>query len=194
MMRNNIYKIRADHGSAEFQLVVAEVVSVGAERIELRSEVNKALSARVSASCLLVPEPGDSVLVYDSGYDATSFVLSILTKKNLASGQLAMPAGGSIHSNQEGLTVRAKNIGLLPTESLTIGTKSIFMVAKKLTTYVDLLLQKVKDSYRSVEGVDQTDSGRYRLNVKGRYLVRTRHISMRSTESVDIDGKKINLG
>jgi hypothetical protein len=177
---------------------------------------------RCAASCLIKPEVGDTVLVYAPENSRDGFVLSVLIKVNPSQGCLNLPGGAALECTQGNLNIKAKELALHSTELTRLQTPSLNLSAsqaqmhikqasglfqsvdiqalristtvKVMTTVAKRLIEKVVDSLRWVDQVDQTHAGRVRTKVEGHFHVQSRHTTMRSEGHVRIDGNKINLG
>lgn len=64
----------------------------------------------------------------------------------------------------------------------------------KIHTTVERLIEKAKDVYRQVEGLNRTKAGRMRTLVDGSYHLKSERIIEKAKKEVRIDGDKINLG
>jgi hypothetical protein len=67
-------------------------------------------------------------------------------------------------------------------------------MAQSVTSVIGRLVQRVGDSLRWIDDVDETRAGRVRVQVEDRFDVDARHASMRATGQLKIDAEKIDLG
>lgn len=178
--------------------------------------------ARRAASCLIEPEIGDTVLIFVPENARDGFILSVLIKVNPNQGCVHLPGGAAFEAAQGNLNIKTKELSLHSTESMRLQTPSLNVSAshaqthikqasglfqsidiqalristttKVMTTVAKRLIERVVDSLRWVDQVDQTHAGRVRTKVEGHFHVQSRHATMRSEGHVRIDGEKIDLG
>ncbi len=178
--------------------------------------------AKSAASCLVLPETGDEVLVCHSSDEAPAYILAVLKRKAPSEGLLRLPGGASMHTDCGKLTIHAKEVSLqgkdrvqvdsahlaINTEKTELKMKHLHawfdlletyalqanLVAKNMTSTVGRLLQRARESFRWVEELDETRAGRVRVKVDGRYQMQTEHTTIQAEGIVKIDGQKIDLG
>lgn len=180
------------------------------------------LTARRAASCLLVPRPGDTVLLATVPSGTTAHIIAILERSDREGGTLALPGDTRIDSAKGTLALHADALALQGRKSLQIDTArfalaslsahttvkhwqgvfdtleaqatSLQLVAKTLSSKVGRLISRSLEALRLVDGLDETRAGRHRTAVRETYRVQADHITARARGFVDIDGEKINLG
>lgn len=178
--------------------------------------------AQRAASCLIEPERGDAVLVVHGPTAADAYILAVLSRAEPDNAKLALPGGIAIQAKAGALTVRARRVNLEASESAAMQAPSVslsgisgemrFMrleavaqkmrahfgavqgVAQSVTTTVGRVVQRVGNSLRQVEKLDETRAGRVRMQVEDRFDLKSRHASVRAVGQVKIDGEKIDLG
>ncbi len=177
------------------------------------------LKTRLAAGCLLQPESGDRVLLTHSPEE--SYILAVLAKRNPTTGRMQL-GGVRFSGREEGLTIEAADLELLISRRTRLETaaletmalegrfflKKAFFSAHRLlsriqrfdlvtevfNTFARKFVQRLKDCYAWVEGLEQRKIGRLRYLVKESLFLRARRSTLRAKEKVTIDGKKINLG
>lgn len=175
-----------------------------------------------ATSCLIEPEVGDQVLVFEGNQPETSFILSVLTRQQPQAASLCLPGGVVLQTQGRQLAVHADDIELngrekvgLNTVLLDIGAVAatarvahvqswsetieshavrMTVVAKTMTQEIGRLIARVRDSWRKVDGLDETQAGRMRVHVDGHQQIDAGHVTVNAEGFVRIDGKKINLG
>jgi hypothetical protein len=177
--------------------------------------------AKLSASCLLAPEVGDEVLVFAG--KTSHYIVSVLTRANSHQPAEIMFASGAQVVCQSGtLGFKADTVSLNGTETVDINahrlsiksTKSelrsgtfdawigkvdakalsVKLVANQVSTVFGRLIARAKQSFRWVEGVDETRAQRIRMATSDRIQMTSQHTSIRAEGYVKIDGEKIDLG
>lgn len=179
--------------------------------------------AQAAASCLLEPAVGDTVLITHAEDDASCYILAILQRPAQAeSGHLKLPGGNQIASDTEGLRLQANSLSLnaasrldLSTAQLNINAVSagvsikhwqswfdtvescavnVRFTAKTLSSQVGRLIQRLMESFRKVEGVDETRAQRIRVTAQNQHQIDAGHLTHTARGFVKIDGKQIDLG
>ena len=177
--------------------------------------------AQRAASCLIEPERGDKVLV-SYVEESGAYILAVLSRAEPDKAELVLPGGVALHTEAGALTVQARKIDLQASEDATMQAPSVILsgingavrfqrleaaaqkmrahfgavhgMAQSVTSVVGRLVQRVGDSLRWIDDVDETRAGRVRVQVEDRFDVDARHASMRATGQVKVDGEKIDLG
>ncbi len=72
--------------------------------------------------------------------------------------------------------------------------QQIKSVAKRSEVLAETLIEKAKNTYRSVEALSQLTAGRVRTVVEGAYQLRSKDAFLKADEDFKIDGEKIHLG
>ena len=175
------------------------------------------IKAEVSASCLLLPEKGDTVLIAltDSG---EAWVLSVLRHPG-ADGEILLPSRAAFksdtvffdasnmdihatHTNFTGksLTVREDAV-TVETGLLAMGGKVLlqgFSVMRRFARCIAETAFRQRGHYHSasqkVEDVAERKAGRVREESQGGYRVRAANMDMRAEGVMDIDASQIKVG
>lgn len=178
--------------------------------------------AQRAASCLIEPERGDKVLMIHGGAHADAYILAVLARAEPDKAKLALPGGIALQADAGALTVQARQVNLQASESASMQAPRVALsglsgeirfqrletVAQKLrahfgavhgaaqsvTTTVGRLVQRLGNSLRWIDKLDETRAGRVRMQVEDRFDLKSRHASMRAAGQVKIDGEKIDLG
>jgi len=56
------------------------------------------------------------------------------------------------------------------------------------------MITRVRESWRKVEGLDETQAARMRVYIQGSHQVDAEHVTVNAEGFVRIDGKSINIG
>ncbi|HTN67414.1 MAG TPA: DUF3540 domain-containing protein [Burkholderiaceae bacterium] len=174
-------------------------------------------------SCLVDPECGDTVLLCNSAaMGGHAYILAVLVRAETANASLSLPGGVALRTSHGKLHVDAERVELAARDSLSLQAPKINMaglsadmtfhrlsasaqevqgrfgmvstVAQSITSTVERLVQKTRDSFRWIENLDETRAGRVRLQVQERYHLKAKHASVLADGQVKIDGDKIDLG
>jgi len=178
--------------------------------------------ARVAVSCLVVPSPGDTVMLAltENGHEA--YILAILDRPNAHAATLDLGGGNKLVSRSGTLQVQSNDLQLdgvssmafrsasLDVDAVTANVRvkhgqawfdtlescavSITQAAKTVSWQIGRLVQRLKESVRYTEGLDETRAGRVRIDVDGHHHLRAGHLTHTAQGFVKIDGQKIDLG
>lgn len=175
-----------------------------------------------AASCLIEPQLGDTVLIYDAGFENVSFITAVLVSSDETTSKVMLPGGASLENIDQQLTIKAENISLNGKSSVVLNSAHVDVSAtvatlkvshfqswsesleahsvratfsiKTLTSRVQQSISRIKNSLRKVEGLDETQAGRVRVLVEGHHQLKAEHVTTQAQGFVRIDGKKIDLG
>lgn len=178
--------------------------------------------AQRAASCLLEPEPGDTVLVAIDTQPGSAFILAILTRCHPQDGKVLLPSGSMLHDTPAGLNLHTHNLNLqakgsteLTSDHLTLRSHSahvnldhvdarfdtahtqattLTLQARSLSARIGRLVQRTVDYFRHTEKLDETRAGRLSVTVDGHHTIRAGHVTTHAQGFVKIDGQKIDLG
>ena len=175
-----------------------------------------------AASCLIEPQLGDSVLIFDAGLENVSFITAVLVSSKEATSKICLPGGASLETNDQQLTINAENISINGNASVSLNAALIDVNAiagtikvshwqswsesieshavranfavKTLITHVNQAISRVRNSLRKVDELDETQAGRVRVSVEGHHQINAEHVTAQARGFVRIDGRKIDLG
>jgi len=208
---NNVAVLKKNRPVRTVCLSYGRVVEQDGELHGVMPDGRAAVWARKADGCLLAPEVGDVVLVAEGGKEGP-FVLSVLMKDGTES---RLVLKGEVEVQAESLILNAgRRVGLEAPEIAFSGVRGearfltfAFLVSAckaeihKVTTVIqsldsvtDRLTQRIRNSFRWVENLEQVHAGRIRSIVKQRFFIKARHVSVHAEEEVSMDGRKVHLG
>ncbi len=178
--------------------------------------------ARQAYSCLIEPRAGDTVLLSHDPAQDGGHILAILERPGPQDSSLNLPGGGHIHSRDCEVCWQTRSLQLAGRETLSLQTGHLDVAAvsanttvkhwqgwfdtleahavrieyaaKTLSSKVGRLLSRALESFRSVDGLDETRAGRSRTTVRDDHRLKAGHITAQAKGFVKIDGQKIDLG
>lgn len=190
------------------------------DRYRVEMEDGVALWVCKAEGCLLQPDIGDRVLIAADAA-AGGYILMVLDKLG-ACYEMVFPGEASLRTETGPLKLRGDDVVVYAGKSVTLEAPEIeitgisgkvrFAVcsllanilevrSKKAVQVVDILdsvigrvTERVRNSFRWIENLEQIRAGRIRTIVKDRFSVKAGHASLISEEEVAIDGKKIHIG
>jgi hypothetical protein len=177
---------------------------------------------RRAVGCLVEPEVGDLVLLCEAPSEQARFILSVLSRERADAGNICLPGGVTLQTESKHLTVSANGINLqgrdsvgLVTAHLDVNvvaattrvshlqnwsqsiestTERVTLITQTLTQHLGRMITRVRESWRKVDGLDETQAARMRVYVQGSHQVDAEHVTVNAEGFVRIDGKSINIG
>lgn len=150
------------------------------------------------------------------------YVLAVLERAQPAQALVALPGGVTLQTEDGALQMAARRIDLAAPEGIqartahfdlealqadvrvgelrsastrvTAVTQELHLVARNVRHNVGRLVQKLRDSFRTVEGVDDVRAGRARWEIEGHAQLHARQATVLAEGAVKIDGARIDLG
>ena len=177
--------------------------------------------ARRAPSCLVLPEPGDLVLV--ASLDAGAFVIAILDRAPgraatiSVDGDLAikLPTGSFTVTAQEGIEIAAEEKLEITAATLEVeaargeihaGEASLVaalvkseiervkVIARSVESVFGLVTERVKRAYRKIEEFEQVRADRIDYQAKRTLSLHGENTILTAEELVKVDGEQIHLG
>lgn len=191
------------------QLYEAKVFSVLEDMFFVTSPAGLC-KARRAASCLLLPAPGDTVLISLSA--ASCHILAVLVQKEnegclqlpktctVQAEDLSLEAGRELRLTGAGLSAEARHVTVRATLCRLLGLRleqrfeTVHTKAGHLCAMAGRALSFFGRSLQKVDGLCETEAGRMRLTSKESLRVRSDSLDMRSKNSVVLDGEHITIG
>jgi len=168
--------------------------------------------ATAAFSCLVQPQPGDTVLCAGSDQGAW-FVLSILERplsrktvlefpgdvvlraksaSMIAENNLNFFSGREIHKS-EAAVVDVKEVTATG-ETLQATYRSVRLLSQLINTMARHVINRVQTYLRQTEDHDQVKAGQLTRTVEGLYCMDSKHTVMVSKKDTRIDGERIHMG
>ena len=190
------------------------------DRYRIDTDDGASLWVRKAEGCLLQPDIGDRVLITTDAA-AGGYILMVLDKVG-ACYEMVFPGEASLRTETGPLKLQADNVIVRGDKSVALEAPDIEITgisgkvrfaacsllagimevrSKKAVQAIDILdsvvgrvTERVRDSFRWIENLEQIRARRIRTIVKDRFSVKAGHASLISEEEVTIDGKKIHIG
>ena len=172
----------------EQRAAVVRAVDGDTARLALSSGV--ALVAQRATSCLVAPEEGDRVLVGWCGEEA--YVLAVLHRREGASVRLVTRADTDLAVDGVlSVTSRAFSLSSVRAKLDLARVDAIF---GKVEATIERVLQRVKSSYRFVEGADHVRAGSIDIAAESTMSLHSNDTLMSAERLVKVDAEQIQLG
>jgi len=176
------------------------------------------LWGKKATSCLLNPAVGDIVLAWNDRSQG-AFIVSVLIRDNpgmslvfdgpttITSGPLTIQGPAIAIDASESASMSAPKVDLSGSQGQARFTsfslmassfyghgESLSAVVRTCQTVMQRVTQRVKDSFRTVERIDQTKAAVISQTASGRFSINAGHAAIVAEDDVTIDGDKIHLG
>lgn len=150
------------------------------------------------------------------------YVLAVLARAQASQGTVALPGDVRLQTQDGVLQMAARRIELTAPEcvqartshfdlealqaDLRVGelrsastrvtavTQELHLVARNVRQNIGRLMQKLRDSFRTVDGVDDVRAGRARWEIEGHAQMHAKQATVLADGAVKIDGARIDLG
>jgi len=178
--------------------------------------------AKPAASCLLLPQTGDKVLIA-AHPSQDAYILAILEREQDCASEIIFENDLTIKSQRGKVSVVSQeDINLISANKLQIvsnetglhtqkaeifidemsfwgkfldaNVKSIRVLASGFESVIDLLRQKVTRSYRTIEEVEHIKADRYECHAKSLLSLKGKYSTITAKEDVKIDAERIHIG
>ena len=198
----------------------AIVIGGGSDNWMVQTETGT-LKSNKAFSCLVCPEIGDKVLTVSLASGGTS-ILAVLERQQsqptrlkfedsveisstssvtlMAADRLNALAGNQVTVDANKLDVRSKASNVLFDKLSVVGSEAvqsigrIQIVARYIETVSETSKQVMTNSFRLVSGLESVSAGEILQNVKKRFTLQSRQVSMLAEEDAKLNGKRVHLG
>jgi hypothetical protein len=200
-------------------LSAATVLDIREKSYLLASDDGSSRWGRKADGCLLQPAIRDRVLIWEDGRE-DAFILSVLIKEGAESfvafeydavltapGRLKIRGASVEVTGSEEAALKAPEVSLKGRKgdvmfvhfsflcrSAFAHMERVSLVMEKCQSVIGRLTQRIRDSFRRVERVDQTRAGMILQTAEERFSAKGRHAVIVAENDVKIDGEKIHIG
>ena len=203
-------------------LELAHVISVDGRGCRVRSPAGREVEARLAASCLVQPCPGDQVALLSADGVDVAYVWAVLERAERGPLGIAAPDGLSVSAPAGAVVLSAQRIELLSRQRLGLtgadvevdacglrfafrelqaaGARAVLSIdvvrfaGKHLTQLLERALTRVRRSYRVVEESEHLSAGQLDYKVSETFSVRGKNNLITAEALVKLDGKQLHLG
>lgn len=160
--------------------------------------------ARLALSCLVMPEPGDRVLVAEAS--GTGWVLAILERGGPAPVQVRLPhmaevsSPGHLTIAADAFSLRTRSAQVLADELSCFGRTAavhvgtLRLIGQAIETLVDRVLLRARRSSRTVTELDEVQSATISHRADGMMHLHAGHVLVSAKGIAKIDASQIHMG
>ena len=193
----------------------ARVVRMDADDAHLLLHAGDGLKRAVcAASCMLVPQPGDTVAWLAAGEEGACYVIAVLERDEGVASTVSLPPdavikskAGKLELQAESLTLRSRELSveaeracLSADQVVGVGTRASWsfgvlrVTAELVETFAERLLQFSRWSKRLVDGPDQVRSRQIDWRAEHSMQLQSQVIIADAEKLLKADGDQIHLG
>jgi hypothetical protein len=161
------------------------------------------LAAMLAPSCLLLPQEGDEVLVFDGARGA---VITAVTARGETSAVIQVPgrdgelrargrlkiAAGVVELAAVRTRIASDTVALFANK-VEVGVASARVIARKVDVALDSMVTRAKRCFRWIEELDQLRAGRIDQRAKGGTRLEAESMIISAEQVVQVRGEQIHL-
>jgi len=214
-------KITAIHSNLQSQVVTGMIEGIDEMGYRIVSEAGHFVASR-AFSCVVEPQLADTIL-FSLGPARQCHILSIIERPSCNDTHLAFPGNVSLTTLQGELSLNgSQGINMSSLQSINMASDEVNLSAKKgmlnikslraigsvlvsninniqtvahsLETVAEHWLQKLKNSFRQIEGVDQLKTKDSIHTVQNLYSMRSKQAAILAKKDIKIDAERIHMG
>lgn len=193
------------HSQTIDQHEYASVISVTEQGYILKPENGSSVIAQQAFGCPFTPITDDFVMFVRSA-NRGIFIVNILQRKHAQCAVIANEHGIALQSNQK-IDISANNINMTSkntqvisqqyshtSQMLDIKSDSTQFYSRTVESISERLVQKVKDSFKIIERLEQVNAQNIIQNIKNAFIQRSRQVNISAESDVKINGERIHIG
>ncbi len=193
------------HSQAAEQYEYASVISATDQGYILKPENGSSIIAQQAFGCPFTPIADDFVMFVRSA-NRGIFIINILQRKHAQCAVIENEHGLTLQSSQK-IDIAASDINMTSTntqvtsqqyshtsQKLDIKSDNTQFYSRTIESISERLVQKVKDSFKVIERLEQVNAQDIIQNVKNAFIQRSRQIDISAKSDVKINGERIHMG
>ena len=214
-------KITAIHNDLQSQILTGTIESIDDQGYRIVSEAGHFNASR-AFSCIVEPIMADTIL-FSMGPSRQCHILSIIERSGCTDTHMAFPGNVSLSTKQGELSLNgSQGINMSSLQNINMVSEEVNLLAKKGLLNIDSLravgsvvvsqitniqtfahsvetlaehwLQKLQNSFRQIDGVDQLKSKDSIYTVQNLYSMRSRQAAILAKKDIKIDAERIHMG
>ena len=186
------------------QHIFGEVISTDQGIIQVRLSHSGVVVAKKAFSCAFDPMIKDTVELTQHD-NQTYYVLNILERTQSSIAQLSAPFGLEIKSpsidmqsnsldiQNQSMSVNASQFDQ-QSESVKLHSDTTQFSSRTVESNIDRLIQRLKDSFKIIERIEQVTAVDIIQNIKNAFIQRSRQVDITAKSDVKINGDRIHMG
>lgn len=213
-------KITAIYPDSQIQILSGTIQSIDERGYKIESYAGDYTATR-AFSCMVEPQMADTVLFSLNAREC--HILSITERPDSNATTLTFPGDVNFKTSQGQLNIQGQHgVNIVSEKTINLVSEEVSLTAKKalfcidnltaigstlvskishvqtiahtVETVAEHLLQKLKNSFRQIEGVDQSKVGDAIYTVKNLYSMRSKQAAILAKKDIKIDAERIHMG
>ncbi len=187
------------------QYEYASVICVTEQGYILKPENGSSIIAQQAFACPFTPITDDFVMFVRCA-NRGIFIINILQRKHAQCAVISNEHGISLQSNQK-IDIAANKINMTSkdtqvisqqyshtSQTLDVKSDSTQFYSRTVESISERLVQKVKDSFKVIERLEQVNAQDIIQNIKNAFIQRSRQVDISAKSDVKINGDRIHMG
>jgi len=200
---HSIHAIQKTSGQENFEF--GTVLSITKQGYLVQLDSGSTQLSKKAFSCTFNPALGDYVSLIKSPNKGL-FVTNILQRKSNESAVLEVDHDLQIRSNQR-IDVQSNEINTRSSkhqvtsdqyehisQHLNLHTQSAHFQSETVDSHVGRIMQRVKDSFKVIERIEQLQAKDLIQNIKNAFIQRSKQVDITAKHDVKINGDRIHMG
>ncbi len=193
------------HSQTADQYEYAHVVSTTEQGFILKPENGSSIIAQQAFGCPFTPVTDDFVMFVRSA-NRGIFVINILERKHSQPALIESKNGITLQSKKQ-IDILSNDINMTSnktqvisnqyshtSQTLDIKSDTTAFFSRSVESITERLVQKVKDSFKVIERLEQVTANDIIQNIKNAFIQRSRQVDITAKSDVKINGERIHMG
>ncbi len=196
---------KSHHSQVADQYEYAHVVSTTQQGFILKPENGSTVIAQQAFGCPFTPITDDFVM-FVRCENRGIFVINILQRKHTQPALIESENGITLQSKKQ-IDILANDINMTSnktqvvnhlyshtSQKLDIKSDTTAFYSRTVESITERLVQKVKDSFKVIERLEQVNANDIIQNIKNAFIQRSRQVDITAKSDVKINGERIHMG
>ncbi|MGR6874861.1 DUF3540 domain-containing protein [Pseudomonas sp. HK3] len=184
--------------------IFGEVINTDQGIITIKLDNTDVVTAKKAFSCAFDPIVNDTVELTVRNHHSY-YVLNILERTQASVAMLSAPFGIDIKSpsismqsnslgiNNQTMSVNARQFNQ-KSDSVNLNSDTAQFSSRTVESNIDRMIQRIKDSFRIIERIEQVSAVDIIQNIKNAFIQRSRQVDITAKSDVKINGERIHMG
>ncbi len=200
---NTSAELHYSHSAEQYEY--AHVISTTLQGFILKPENGSTVIAQQAFGCPFTPITDDFVMFVRSE-NRGIFVINILQRKHTQPALIESENGITLQSKKQ-IDILANDINMTSnktqvvnqqyshtSQKLDIKSDTTAFYSRTVESITERLVQKVKDSFKVIERLEQVNAHDIIQNIKNAFIQRSRQVDITAKSDVKINGERIHMG
>ncbi len=193
------------HSNAMEQHEYASIISVTEQGYILKPDNGSSVIAQQAFGCPFTPIIDDQVMFVRCANRGV-FIINILQRKHNQAAAISNKNGIELQSTNH-INISANDINMTSnntqvisqqyshtSQKLDVKSDTTQFYSRTIESISERLVQKVKDSFKVIERLEQVSANDIIQNIKNAFIQRSRQVDISAKSDVKINGDRIHMG